>query len=84
MQSIDKISTLDQLLRVQLAFRNRFNQKAVKFVCGDQASDCAGAFRNWLGPLPRSFSQLVRDGTANKWGDHSNLGYHVDSSLKEL
>ena len=76
---------------MQINFRNRFNMRAVKFVCGDQAADCSSAFFNWAGALPRSFDQLVMDGPSNVWDDLSNLGYNrdkikaeMDTTLKQL
>ena len=63
--------------------RNRFSLRAVEFVCGEQASFCSNAFHDWLGALPRSFDQLVKDGPTNKWND-LNVGYNSDAISGEF
>ena len=69
---------------MQIAFRNRFNLRAVNFVCGVQGSDCSNAFRNWVAALDRSISQLVLDGPANEFNGLTNLGYNIENTKAEL
>ena len=61
---------------MQLAFRNRYNDKAITFVCGDQARECSSAFRDWAGALPKSLGQLARDGPTNEFDGNTKIGYN--------
>jgi hypothetical protein len=54
LHSVDKIEMLEQLLTVQTTFRNKYNKRALTFVCGDDISGCSNAFNGWSGALTKS------------------------------
>ena len=91
LHAIDKIQTLEALVRVQSAFRNMYNKRAGEFACGVGATQCILAYRGWTGALPRSTEQLLKDGHANEYNGLTSLGYNsgnskavVDISLRQL
>ena len=67
LQSIDQLSMLRQLSRTMRAFHQKFNKRAVGFICGYKGLQCTSAYRDWMAPFQRRFSQLGSDGAANSW-----------------
>ena len=69
---------------MQLAFRNRYNDRAIRFVCGDQAAECSNAFRNWAGALAKNFDQLARDGPSNEFNGNLKVSHNSDGIKNEF
>ena len=84
LHAIDKIQTLEALVRVQSAFRNLYNKRASEFACGVGATQCILAYRGWTGALPKSTEQLLEDGHANVYNGLTSLGFNSGSSRAEV
>jgi hypothetical protein len=85
LHATDKIEMLNQLVTVQSTFRNKYNKRALSFVCGSDMSECADAFRGWTGALTKSMEQLVGDSALNNHNEvFGPLSHNYDKCGKEM
>lgn len=64
---------------MQLIFRNKYNARAIRYICGDEVRKCTDAFHNWVGALPRNLDQLVADKSFNMYHGLF-VGFNADAS----
>ena len=68
---------------MQITFGYRYSARAVRHICGDEASKCSDAFYNWIGAQPRNIDQLVADKVLNMY-DGLYVGFNEDASTREI
>jgi hypothetical protein len=75
---------LEQLVTVQSTFRNKYNKRALTFVCEADMSGCSSAFRGWTSALTKSMEQLVKDSILNMHEEVKNIGYNAAKIGSEI